>query len=302
MNARPAMNGRPAMNVRRVAGSIGATVLTVLWVAPIILLVLAALGLPGAGTNGDVAPSIGFDAFREVLAGGPIIAGGIGPYVANSIAVSIPAVFIPLVAGVLAAYALAWIRFPGSSAVLVTLAALALIPVQLALLPLAGFFQDGWQFGSIWLIPPTGLGSSYLPMWCAHAVLLLPLTILVLLAAMTRIPRDVMDQARLDGAGHALILWRIVLPMLWPAVASLFLVLFILTWNDLLIALVFAGGLTQVTPVTAYLALFMTSDAARPSLVSAAAVVAMAIPLALYALAPSVLHRGIRAAAFVDPS
>jgi ABC-type glycerol-3-phosphate transport system permease component len=88
------------MNVRRVAGSIGATVLTVLWVAPIIPLVLAALGLPGAGTNGDVALLIGFDAFREVLAGGPIIAGGIGPYVANSIAVSIPAVFIPLVAGV----------------------------------------------------------------------------------------------------------------------------------------------------------------------------------------------------------
>jgi hypothetical protein len=143
--------------------------------------------------------------------------------------------------------------------VLATLAALALIPVQLALLPLAGFFQDGWQFGSIWLIPPTGLGSSYLPMWCAHAVLLLPLTILVLLAAMPRIPRDVMDQARLDGAGHALILWRIVLPTLRPAVASLFLVLFILTWNDLLIALVFAGGSTQVTPVTAYLALFMTS-------------------------------------------
>lgn len=57
-----------------------------------------------------------------------------------------------------------------------------------------------------------------------------------------------------------------------------------------------------MTPVTAYLALFMTSDAARPSLVSAAAVVAMAIPLALYALAPSVLHRGIRAAVFVDAS
>lgn len=228
------MNGRPAMNVRRVAGSIGATVLTVLWMAPIILLVLAALGLPVAGTNGDAAPSngdaapsIGFDAFREVLAGGPIIAGGIGPYVANSIAVSVPAVLIPLVAGVLAAYALAWIRFPGSSAVLVTLAALALIPVQLTLLPLAGFFQDGWQFGSIWLIPPTGLGSSYLPMWCAHAVLLLPLTVLVLLAAMTRIPRDVMDQARLDGAGHALILWRIVLPMLWPTVAGLSFVLFV---------------------------------------------------------------------------
>lgn len=281
---------RPSLIVVVGVGLIG-------WLAPLLLVLLASFGVLGSTTRG---PSWRMDAFREVFAGGPALVYGIWPFILNSLAVTLPVVVLTLVLGTMAAYPMAWMPFPGARAWLVGVLVLALLPVQVAMLPLATVLDEGLTIGSVRVLAAMGLGHSYLPLWLAHVVFALPLTILLLRAAMSRIPRDLMDQARLDGAGDAVILSRLVVPLLLPALAAVGLLLFIWVWNDLLISLVFSGGSSAVMPVTAHLVDLKVAVGSRVPLVSAAALVSMAVPLILYAIARSTFHEGVRAVAALD--
>lgn len=82
----------------------------------------------------------------------------------------------------------------------------------------------------------------------------LPLAIFLLHNFMKDIPRELVEAARVDGAGHVKIFFRVLMPLLVPAIASFAIFQFLWVWNDLLVALTFAGGQQNVAPLTVRLA------------------------------------------------
>lgn len=269
-----------------------ALLIAVMWTIPVAALVLSSLRpgeAMGAGDGWMVLgdPSLTLDNYREALSGSTAMPDGVMPYLVNSIAIALPATALPLLLGSLAAYALAWMPMRRSIAVLMAVIGLQLMPVQVALLPLLQTLAQGWTIGSIVVFPQLDMDRSYIPLWLAHTVFALPLTIFLLYGAMSALPRDVMEAARLDGASHGLIFSRIVIPLAFPVIAAFAVVQFLWAWNDVLIALAFTGGTTQVTPITAYLVRIQGWPTSDPGLVGAVAVLAVVIPTILFI----VLHR-----------
>lgn len=281
-------------------------ILATLWTAPSIVLLVASLRSQDVVQDGgwwsfSQGAGLTLDAYRQVFEGPSSAQHGITPYLFNSLAVAVPAVVLPLAIACLAAYALAWMHVKWTTALLLCLVSLQLMPIQVVLVPLVRFFDAGWSIGPVSVIPAMELGTSYVPLWVAHTVFALPLAILLLYGSMLRIPRDVLEACRLDGAGHLLILRRVVLPMLLPAMAAFAVLQFIWVWNDLLVALTFAGGTSEVSPVTAYLASLKASDDSLVTVISAGAVVALAVPLIAYASLRWLYLRGLIAAVLKGP-
>ena len=112
---------------------------------------------------------------------------------------------------------------------------------------------------------------------------------------MAAVPRDVVEAARIDGAGHLAILVRIVIPLCSPAIAAFAVLQFIWVWNDLLVALAFAGTSPDVVPITPYLASTKAAHADQPARVAALACVAIVVPSLVLATAQRQFVRGVRA-------
>ncbi len=91
-------------------------------------------------------------------------------------------------------------------------------------------------------------------MWIAHTIFALPLAIFLLHNFISEIPGEVIEAARVDGAGHGQIFFRIILPLTMPAIASVAIFQFLWVWNDLLVSLIFSGGTQDVAPLTQLLA------------------------------------------------
>jgi hypothetical protein len=106
---------------------------------------------------------------------------------------------------------------------------LLVVPLQLALIPL------------LQLHNAIGIGKGYLGIWLAHTGFGLPLAIYLLRNYMVGLPRDIIENARVDGATEFQIFLKIILPLSFPALASFAIFQFLWTWNDLLVALVFLG-------------------------------------------------------------
>jgi ABC-type glycerol-3-phosphate transport system permease component len=143
----------------------------------------------------------------------------------NTLTVTIPATVIPIVIAAFAAYALAWMRFPGRSLLIAAVVALLVVPLQLALIPLLKLHND------------IGIGKGYLGVWLAHTGFGLPLAIYLLRNYMVGLPRDIIENAKVDGATDFQIFVKIILPLSFPALASFAIFQFLWTWNDLLVAL-----------------------------------------------------------------
>lgn len=196
----------------------------------------------------------------------------------NSIAITLPATIIPICIALLAAYAFAWMEFRGRNIIFVLVFALQIVPIQMALIPLLQLFSGGRVFG----IPVIeGIGQAgYAQVWFAHTIFALPLVIFLLHNFMSEIPRDVVEAARVDGAGHGQIFFRIMLPLTMPAIASVAIFQFLWVWNDLLVALIFADG--NVAPITKLLAEMTGSRGQDWYLLTAGAFIAIIVPLAVF--------------------
>lgn len=241
------------------------------------------------------------DNYRDVLTGGPGTPDGLVPYLVNSIAIAVPATVFTIVIGCMAAYVLAWLPFRGSSFLLWGVVALQIVPVQMALQPLVLLFANGWSIGSVPIVPriidPANGRPilAYAPLWIAHTMFALPLAIFLLHHFIARLPKELVDAARVDGASHVRIFVRIVVPLSLPAIASLAIFLFLSIWNDLLLALTFTTGTAQSAPVTAYLSNLAGSYGEREYLLSAGAFVAIAIPLVVFFSLQRYFARGLLA-------
>jgi len=208
---------------------------------------------------------------------------GLGPYMINSFVIVIPSVIIPICLAVLAAYAFAWIDFRGRNVLFVAVFALQIVPIQVTLIPLLTLYVDAGLAGTFWTI------------WLSHSTFALPLAIFLLHNFMKEIPKELIEAARVDGAGHVKILFRVLLPLLTPALAAFGIFQFLWVWNDLLVALTFAGGGTDVAPVTVALAnLSGTRDSAW-QLLSAGAFVSIVVPVVVFVALQRYFVRGLLA-------
>lgn len=274
--------------------------LTVLWTIPTVGLLITSLRPKDQAQNSGwwtvlSDPTLTLSNYAEVVTGGNIIPNGITPYFFNTLAIAIPAAIFPLIIACMAAYALAWIPFKGSTVVFFAIFALQVVPLQMALLPLLQMFNKGWSIGPIPIIPELNLGGTYIPLWIAHTMFALPLAVYLLHNFISQLPRDLMEAARVDGAGHFLIFRKLVLPLAIPAIASFAIFQFLWVWNDLLVALTFAGGTEDVAPITAYLANIKGTYGAQLHLITAGAFVAIIVPLIVFFALQRFFVRGLLA-------
>ncbi|MBF0815905.1 carbohydrate ABC transporter permease [Microbacterium paludicola] len=209
----------------------------------------------------------------------------------NSFAITLPAAIIPLIIATLAAYGFAWIEFRGRNLLFVLVFALQIVPIQMAFIPLLQLFSRGELFGFP-IIQAFGQ-AGYAQVWIAHTIFGLPLAIFLLHNFISQIPHEVIEAARVDGAGHGQIFFRIVLPLSMPAIASFAIFQFLWVWNDLLVALIFADG--NVAPITKLLAQMTGSRGEDWHLLTAGAFIAIIVPLLVFLFLQRYFVRGLLA-------
>jgi alpha-glucoside transport system permease protein len=278
------------------------TIVAVLWTIPTFGLAVTSLrkkedisssGWWSAFTN----PHFTLDNFRAVLSTGSGEVGtqGMLPFAINSLAITIPAVVLSVGFGLMAAYALAWIPFRGSDHVFYGLFALQGVPLQLSLLPLLTFFATGVKLFGHTIIPSLHIVGTIAAVWLPHAMFGMPLVIYLLHNFVSTLPKELMEAARVDGANHFEVFRRIVLPLSLPAVASIAIFQFLWIWNDLLVALVFAGGTDDVAPLTLHLANLGGSLGSHWENVAPAALISIIIPLIVFFSLQRYFVRGLLA-------
>ena len=200
-----------------------------------------------------------------------IAAEGMGDAFLNSLFISLPSTFIPVVIASMAAYALAWIRFPFRDTTFLFIVALLMVPVQVAFIPLVvGFRESG-----------TGLLQNYGAIWLAHTAYALPFGIFLLRNFFITLPKDLIEAARIDGASNVGIFRTIVVPLSVPAIAAYGIFQFLWVWNDLIMALVFAQR-NAIQPMTVKVTQLLGTYATEWSLLAAAAFLIMAVPLIVF--------------------
>jgi len=241
-------------------------------------------------------PGFTLDNYREVLFSASASAPQLGSYFVNSLAIAIPATLFPLVLASMAAYAFAWIKFKGSNALFVFIFALQIVPLQMALIPLLQVFSGVLQpfqesVGDALNIPT----SNYLQVWIAHTIFALPLAIFLLHNFISEIPGEVIEAARVDGASHSQVFFRIVIPLAIPALASFAIFQFLWVWNDLLVALIFSGGTSDAAPLTQRLAELTGSRGQEWQRLTAAAFVSLVVPLVVFFSLQRYFVRGLLA-------
>ncbi|MDO5494243.1 MAG: carbohydrate ABC transporter permease [bacterium] len=201
--------------------------------------------------------------------------GGIWDSFLNSLYITVPAtVLVTMVAG-FAAYAFAWMDFRGRNLIFLTMVGLLVVPLQVTFVPVLSLFRGTDLFGY-------PLSGSFLLVWLAHTGYGLPFAIYLLRNYIGGLPRSVFESAEIDGANHATIFFRLVVPMSVPALASLVIFQFLWVWNDLLVALVFLGPVPANHPLPVTLANLTTNFGGNWQFVTAAAFVSMAIPLVVF--------------------
>ena len=231
----------------------------------------------------EVAPEFTFGNYENMLFD-PNNVEGMSKAFFNTLTVSIPATIIPILVAAFAAYALAWMDFPGRALLIAAIVGLLVVPLQLALIPLLKFHNE------------IGIGKGYLGVWMAHTGFGLPLAIYILRNYMVGLPRDIIENAKVDGATDFQIFTKIILPLSFPALASFAIFQFLWTWNDLLVAIVFlidASG--ETTVMTKQIIELLGTRGGNWEILATAAFVSIAVPLVVFFAMQKYLVRGLLA-------
>jgi alpha-glucoside transport system permease protein len=205
-------------------------------------------------------------------------------------------VLVILVAA-LAAYAFAWMSFPGRNLLLLVMVGLLVVPLQMTLIPVLRLYVQIGIDVDVPLIGGNMFGtSSYPGIWVAHAAYGLPFAIYLLRNFFGGLPRDLVEAALLDGASDLGVFFRIILPLSMPAIAALAIFQFLWTWNDLLVALVILNN-PDLAPMTLRITNLVSSFGTSYQLLTAAAFISMAAPLVIFFAFQRFFVQGILAGA-----
>ncbi len=204
--------------------------------------------------------------YRSVLESAGSI--GMGKAFINSVIITIPSTFLPIILGAAAAYGFAWLKFPLRNVLFLTLVGLQVVPLQMILVPLLKIFVA------------TGIQGEYAALWVAHTAFGLPWSIYIMRNFMSGIPYDLLESARIDGASDVSIFTRIILPLTTPAIAAVWIFQFMWVWNDLLQALIFAE--TDNAPMPVVIRTLVGQFGTGWHFMTAAAFISMIVPLIIF--------------------
>ena len=266
--------------------SLAAVIIAVLWTLPTFGLLVSSFRPERAiKTTGWWTffsdPVVTMDNYKAVL--DTENGAGLGAFFVNSLVITIPSVIIPMSLACLAASAFAWIKCPGRNILFLAIFALQIVPLQVTLIPLLTLYVDA------------GLANTFWTIWLSHSIFGLPLAIYLLHNFMREIPSTLLEAARVDGAGHVSIFFRVLLPLLRPALAAFGIFQFLWVWNDLLVALTFAGGGDAVAPITVALANLSGTRGTAWHLLSAGAFISILVPVTVFLLLQRYFVRGLLA-------
>ena len=211
----------------------------------------------------DAPSRLTLDAYRNVLDDPQIVQS-----FWNTVLITVPATIGVVMVAALAAYAFAWIDFRGRDWIFVGVVALLVVPIQVALIPVAELYGDLGIFGEVFGVV------------LFHIAFGLPLGIYLLRNFFVGIPAELLEAARMDGAGELGVFRRVVLPIGLPAIASLAIFQFLWTWNDLLVALVFAS--TENAPLTVAIRSQTRQFGSNIDVIAPAAFLSMIVPLVVF--------------------
>jgi alpha-glucoside transport system permease protein len=237
--------------------------------------------------------------YRDVM--DPGATGGMRTGLANSLAIALPATIIPILIAAFAAYAFAWIDFRGRQVLFIVTVSLLAIPLQIALVPLLQMYARGahltipWLDKTITVFPDLDLNGTTNAVWLSHAAFAMPFAIFLLHNYISSLPRDLFEAARIDGADHFTIFWRLVLPLSVPVLAAFAIFQFLWTWNDYLVAVVMIGVNSRAWPTTISIANQAGEFGSQEHVLTAGAFLQAAVPLAVFFLLQRFFVRGILA-------
>jgi alpha-glucoside transport system permease protein len=201
----------------------------------------------------------------------------------NSLAVAIPATVIPILIAAFAAYAFAWMKFPGRRGLFIMIVALQVVPLQIALVPILRDYKA------------LDLNGTFLGIWLSHTGFGLALATFLLYSYISTLPREILESAFIDGASHFTAFTQLVLPLSVPALASFAIFQFLWVWNDYLVALIFLGGNPEFELVTQRMAAIVGARGQDWHLLTAGAFVSMILPLAVFFSLQRYFVRGLLA-------
>ncbi|MGI8576244.1 MAG: carbohydrate ABC transporter permease [Egibacteraceae bacterium] len=212
-----------------------------------------------------------------------VLSAGMANAFLNSFVVSIPAVIIPILSAAFAAYAFAWMRFPGRETLFIMLIALLVVPLQVAFIPLLQLYGN------------MGLTGTFPAVWLAHTGFAMPLAVYLLRNYMGSLPREVIESAEVDGASHFQIFWRLMIPLSTPVLAAFAILQFLWVWNDFLIALIFLGSNTENQVVTLAMNRLIGSRGEEWHLLTAGGFIIISVPLLVFFALQRYFVRGLTA-------
>lgn len=194
---------------------------------------------------------------------------GVADSLATSLAIAIPTTVLTTIISVIGAYALSRMRFFGRTALSLLLVALLVVPPQITLVPLLRVYSA------------VGLSGTVPGIWLYQVGFTVPYGIFLVRGFMGRIPRELIESAAVDGAGSLRVFRSIVVPLSLPIMMSLAIMVFLWSWNDLLIPLLFLGGSPLEPPITVQLASVAASTSQGQGPLMAATFLSAAIPLVI---------------------
>ncbi|MEV5322029.1 carbohydrate ABC transporter permease [Streptomyces sp. NPDC052687] len=266
---RQSLGGRLVEKLSGGAVRVFLIVVGLFWLVPTIGLLLSSLRSPremnesGWWTVFTEPARLTVDSYEKLLENGDIT-----DSLVNTVLITVPATVLVVVIGALAGYAFAWMEFPGRDWWFLAVVGLLVVPVQVALIPIAELFGNIGLFGSI-------LGVILF-----HVGFGLPFAVFLLRNFFAEIPRELLEAARLDGAGELRLFARVVMPLGGPAIASLGIFQFLWVWNDMLVALVFTDAGSQ--PITVALQTQVRQFGNNIDVLAPGAFISMVVPLAVF--------------------
>jgi alpha-glucoside transport system permease protein len=211
--------------------------------------------------------------------------GGLGEAFVNSLAITLPATFIPVLVAAFAAYAFTFMEFPGRNVLFLAVVSLLVVPNYIAFVPILRIYGD-FQ-----------LAGTFPAVWLAHIGFGMSLAIYILRNYMATLPKSLIESAKIDGASHFQTFFRLVLPMSVPALAAFAIFQFLWVWNDLLVALIFIGPGDNAPITVALRNNLMGQAGSGQHLITAGGFVSMVLPLVVFLFMQRFFVRGLTAGA-----